>query len=141
MEAIAVRHGQPADKEFIFGTWLRSYKHSSDFAKRISNDVFFSTHHKIVELILAKPNTEVLIAHPVDEPNVILGYVVLERIPNSEIVHFVYVKKAFRMMGIASYLFKGAGLYAGGFNFTHWTTSVNHMFHKLDNVTYNPYLL
>lgn len=134
---IEVREAKLDDLPFIFSTWLRSYRHSSQFAKKISNDVFFQWHHKVIERFIER-NGRVLIAHAAGEPEVILGYICRE--PSEEIVQYVYVKRAFRKMGIAKELYKVANI-ANNSTFTHWTLDTTWITKKLTELKYNPYLL
>lgn len=134
---IEVREAFLEDVSFIFATWLRSYRHSSTFAKKISNDIYYARHHLVIDLILKRPGSKVLVAHPKDEPDVILGYVVTEKQPDgADIVHYTYVKKAFRQMGIAGALWKD--LSKQNYIITHYTTDADWLVRKY-NLTYDPY--
>lgn len=134
---IEVRAAIVDDLPFIFSTWLRSYRHSSNFAKKISNATFFAWHHKVIERFIERGG-KVLVAHAVGEPGVILGYFCSEN--DNSIVQYVYVKKAFRKMGIAKELFKVSAV-PNNANFTHWTLDTNWITKKLTELNYNPYLL
>ncbi len=134
---IEVRQAILDDLPFIFSTWLRSYRHSSQFAKKISNTTFFTWHHRAIERFIERGG-RVLIAHAVGEPDVILGYLCAES--DNSIIQYVYVKKAFRKMGIAKELFKNSGINNNA-QFTHWTLDTSWIIKKLTELTYNPYLL
>jgi hypothetical protein len=138
-DAILVRrYDATTDEAFIYATWLRNYKSSSYFAKRIRHAVFFSGHKKVIEFILAKPQTTTLIAHPKDDPNTMLGYLVCEMVEKPT-VHFTFVKEAFRKMGILRRLMEAAEIADPTFTFTHWTFPVDELIGKYPDLVYNPY--
>jgi GNAT superfamily N-acetyltransferase len=94
------------DRPLIFATWLRSYRHGSQTPRRIPDAVYFARHHELIEELLDL--SDVRIAHPVGEPEVILGWSVVEVLepdeigePSPAVVHFVYVKPPFRRAGVA----------------------------------------
>lgn len=132
---IEIRPAKLADLDFIYATWLKSYRHASQFAKKITNAVFFEMHHKVIDNFIARGGI-VFIAHPKGEPDVILGYICTE--PNFPVVQYIYVKKPFRKMGIGHALYKGAN---EPLLFTHWTADTDWIVKKLEKLTYNPYLL
>lgn len=101
-----IRAATQADRPLIFATWLRAYRHGSHFPRRIPDAVYFEEHHAIIEELLER--SVVRVATPPGEPEVILGWAVLEVLepepadPTSPVaVHFVYVKPPFRQAGIA----------------------------------------
>jgi len=134
---IEIRPANLNDLPFIYATWLRSYRYASQFAKKISNEVFYDMHHRIVEGFIERGGL-VSIAHPPGEPYVILGYICVEH--NQPLVQYVYVKKAFRKMGIAKALFEGIKTPENAL-FTHWTSDVDWITKKLPKLIYNPYLI
>lgn len=140
-DAIAVRpYRHDTDQAFIYSTWLRNYKHSSYFAKRIKPAIFFAGHHKLVDHILSKPTTTTLIAHPRNDEDTILGYMVCEAL-STPVVHFVFVKEAFRKMGVARALLKASGMSVERLAFSHWTYPVDELIQKYPDLIYNPYAL
>jgi len=136
MGEFEVRLSEPEDLNFIFATWLRSYRYSSSFAKRISNDTFYTWHHKVIERILGR-GALISVVCPKGDPSVILGYACAEMYEGKPVIHFIYVKKAFRKMGAAKELLKdiNEGL------FTHWTQDSEWIVKKYPKFMYNPYLI
>lgn len=132
-DRFATRAGRQEDMAFIFATWLQCYKHSSSFARHIPKKVYFEQHHAIVERLLAR--CEVLVCTLADSDSTIVGYVV--RGPG--ILHFVYVKKDFRRMGVASGLLVDVD--PNAMVFTHWTEGFDLILRKWPHMQYNPYLL
>lgn len=134
---IEVRAAKLDDLPFIYSTWLRSYRHSSQFAKKITNEIFYDMHHRVIDSFITRGGT-VLIAHAKGEPDVILGYLCMESV--GSILQYIYVKEAFRKMGIGKALFEYSKL-PEDTTFTHWTNSTNWITKKLTKLNYNPYLL
>lgn len=135
IDFIEVRPAKLEDLDFIYATWLKSYRHSSQFAKKLTNAIFFDMHHKVIDGFIARGGL-VSIAHPKGEPDVILGYICTE--PDLPVLQYIYVKKPFRKMGIAKTLYKTSKEPS---LFTHWTTDTDWIVKKLTTLTYNPYLL
>lgn len=133
--AFTLRAGVETDHAFIFSTLLRCFKHSSGFAKRIPERTFFTHHHQAIEKLLARATTRVLVVCDPTEANVIWGYAIGE----PGIIHFVYVKKVFRRMGIAGALL--ADVDVNACVFTHWTDGWNDLLRRWPHAQYNPYLL
>jgi GNAT superfamily N-acetyltransferase len=131
----SLRPGGPDDLPFVFATWLRSYKRSSSFARRVPNDVFYKFHHQAIERILVRTSAQLRIAHAPDAPGVILGYAVTE----PGVVHFVYVKGDFRRFGIGSALL--AHVDVNACVFTHWTEGWDLLLKRWPQAQYNPYLI
>ena len=129
------------DQAFVFSTWLRNYKHSSYFAKGIRSSIFFPGHQKLLELLFDKPTLKVFIAHPTDDDQTILGYLVAEFHHKAPVIHFIFIKEAFRNMGIATLLLNHAEINPDNFHFTHWTMPMDEIIRKHPNIRYNPYCL
>lgn len=138
---IQVREFLQPDADFIYSSWLNSYKNDSSFARKIARSVFFKWHKKIVELILNRPTTKVMIACFEETPEVILGYLVYERQTDLPVVHFAYVKKDYRQQGIANTLLKSQNLDLNQCLFSHWTDSIyDFKFkEKYPKMMYDPY--
>lgn len=122
-EAICtIRPAVPDDVAFIADTWLEGYRHGSPWANRLTNQVFYSHHHPVVHALLARAS--VLAAVDSEDPQVIRGYVVWEpETPEGPALHWIYVSKAWRRLGIAARLLAATGLPPdlAGVNVTHPT--------------------
>jgi len=133
---IEVRLGRAQDAAFIYATWLKSYKHESQFARRISNAVFYKWHHMAIDRIAGRGG-RFYIAHSKGDPDTILGFICVE---GAGLVHYCYVKKTFRNMGIATALLKAVEFMPNS-EFTHWTTEMSWVLKKYPDLIYNPYVL
>lgn len=139
---ILIRDHKESDISFVYATWLHTYKHNSYFAKRIRDHVFFKYHHKIIEGILNRTTSKILIAADKADPDVILGYIVYESFgTDTNIVHFIYIKKNFRGFGISRKLFVESKLKLPELMFSHWCFDVNWILAKHPDLIYNPYLV
>src|SRR5271166_4068946 len=95
-----VRAARDTDVPFIYSAWLRSFYVSGTLTKHISKEVYFNYHKAITDRILLNPHTEVQVACEGDKEGPILGFSVY----TDRILHYVYVKKAFRGLGLAHVL-------------------------------------
>lgn len=96
-DIISIRGGLETDLKFVYATWLKGLYFGNDWFREIDQDIYFKAYHKVIERILAKPKALVWVAHLIEDPDVILGYSVTE----GPILHFVFVKEAWRRMGLA----------------------------------------
>ncbi len=123
--ACLVRPAEPADLAFISETWAEGFRRGSAWAHRLTNRVYFSHHAPVIAALLSR--SAVLVAADPQDPAVIYGYVVFEvESPEGPALHWCYVKKAWRRLGVATRLVEAAvaaGLPAGlvGVNITHPT--------------------
>lgn len=129
MSSILVRPYVPStDHNFILSTWLKSYR-DANFCKGVPSEIYYKEHGRIVEWLLANHST--LIAVDPEAPNVIWGWVN----GTSKTLNYVYVKHAFRKMGVAKTLILHANV-EQPYLVTHLTPLV-----QQDNIIYSPYLL
>jgi GNAT superfamily N-acetyltransferase len=125
--------GNDGAKNLIYATWLRSYEASSLAAKHVPRDLFFAEHHLVIDRVFSGQPTVKLAVLP-DEPDVVLGWSVSE----PGVVHYVYVKPAFRRHGLAKALLAH---FEEPFSYTHWTHPLRDLYPRLERCVYNPYLL
>jgi GNAT superfamily N-acetyltransferase len=118
---------------FIFSAWLKSYRNNA-WAKNAPNTVYFKYHHELIERILKR--SAVLIAHPEDDADQILGFAVFEERNELVIAHYVYVKQPYRRMNIASELLNAVPRVDF---FTHLNGRTHPALTK-HGAVYNPYL-
>lgn len=133
---VAVRPAITDDIAFIFSTWLHNFKSGSLFAKRIPYSVFFENHHRVLEHILARPEVQALVACPSDSPDTIVGYLIHEE----NLVHYIYVKGAFRKLGVGRALAVAAKLDLEKVVCSHWTFVADELAKKW-KLLYNPYMM
>lgn len=94
-----IRLGRPEDRPLIYATWLRGLYYGNKYYKTIDQSAYFATYPKVLEHLLN--NSSVQVACLSSDPDVVLGYVVYK----GDTVHWIYVKRAWRGLGIAKSLF------------------------------------
>lgn len=133
-----IRLAAGPDLNFIYSTWLNSYRTDSYFGQSTRKSVFYDKYNEIVDAILAKPSTTALVAALPNELNVILGYLIFE--PN--ILHYCFVKESWQRAGIAKSLAAAAFLNPrGAVSFTHRTRWAEPVIARYPSAIYNPFLL
>lgn len=137
-DRIEIRKYRESDRPFLTSTWLRNYKFSSYFAKRIKHEVFFKGHQAIIDRLLKKPSVTVLMACDKNHDDTMIGYLAYE--PGEHpTIHFIYVKDTFRMMGIARALFNFAALDPEKIRFSHWTFVTDEFMRRWPSMIHDPY--
>jgi len=134
---ITARTAGEADLPFIYSSWLKSYR-NSNFAKPISNDVYYENHHDIIEDLLA--SSQVILACNVNDPAQIMGYVVASKINGILTYHYLYVKHTYRRLGIGKLLFNVFEQPDQPACYTHETATAKKLAPRY-NLIYNPYLI
>ncbi len=132
--SIKIRKAGEGDKAFVLATWLRSYYNGSQFGSEITPHVYFKWHHALCEAFWIRPTAYALIACNPDDENQIYGWAAMEQSLHGHLVHYVYVKPAFRQMGIAKALLPDSAAVS-----THITRMAKRLFPS--NYVYNPYLI
>lgn len=103
-----------SDLGFIFSTWMNALYYGNRWKKdmapvhgapidlygEMDEKLFYQCYRKVIENILKKPNTQIRIVCLSDDYDSILGYSIFE----PETLHFVFVKEAWRKIGIAKEL-------------------------------------
>ena len=134
---IKYRKAVEADFDFIYSSWLKSYR-NSEATKHLTNAVFFHHHKAIVKNILESKNTETLIICSDKDDDQLYGYIVVETIYSEIVLHYVYVKYNFRKLKLISDLCKST-------NILDKVNFITHLPRKFDSsksrFQYNPYLL
>jgi len=92
------------DANFILNSWLKSFAahRESIFKQYISVEKYFKCHHSVIINLLQE--SDVLVATPNDDTNLIYGWICYKELDNSLILHYIDVKFAFRRFGIATAL-------------------------------------
>lgn len=98
---IVFRDHVKSDNDVIYSTWMNSLYYGNDWFREIDNDVFFGKYRKVIETILEKKDTKVTIACLDNDADTVVGYAVAEGL---EILHWIYVRPAWRKLGIAKSL-------------------------------------
>lgn len=131
---IAVRPAGPADLSFIFSGWLRSY-HESEVARHVPNDVYFSSggHHGIVRRLLDEVGA--VVACSASDPTELYGFAC----GAPGVLHYVYVKAAFRRLGVAKLLLGALGVIDAPTVVTHHNRVIKAWQDNGRRYAFNPY--
>lgn len=121
---------------FFYSTTLHSFLFGSPQSRGIRQSIYYAGHGRVLTRLLERKQAKLLIACLKEDEDVIIGYMLSE----PEIMHFVYVKRPFRNMGIAKQLWQMSDLdYAC--QVSHKTYDMVRLMNKHPKITYNPYLL
>lgn len=131
---VEIRDFRESDKHFIFSTFLRGLYYGDSWFSLIPKTVFMTKYHKVLEHIMNSPNTKVSVACLKDDPEVILGYAMLDATGST--LHWVFCKKAWRSIGIAKSLVPDSIS-----NVTHLTKTGKSILSTKPNVQFNPFLI
>ncbi len=109
---VSLREGKlnPKDESFIYNSWLKSHR-SSPECKFLDNDTYYNNHKLIIQKILSREGTNIILACNPEDEDQIYGWLVEEtyQLPSSSstrVIHYIYVKYNFRRMGIGRMLFE-----------------------------------
>lgn len=129
-DLITTRDANKDDISFIYATWLRGLRHGNSWFELIIQEVYYDVYHRVIENIIKSSKVTTKVACLKDDPGVILGYAVY----SSNRLDWVYVKKAWRSIGIAKMLVPKT------------TTTVSHItavgieiLNKHKNIKFNPF--
>lgn len=113
--ALAQDHNTPTIRPAVIGDWAflcatfkQSFWRESPWARRIRWSVFAENHEPIVHRVLQR--SEVLVACDRTDEDQIAGYLVFEPKATPPVLHFAYVKPAFRRAGVFRALLGASGL-------------------------------
>lgn len=150
--SLAYRRATADDLPMIVETWSDNYRCSRS-AGLVSMDDWDDIMPGQIRKILARPGVEAFVAcHPEETDHVadLYGWIAVERgyevmrsgyrdgrhvrsrvTATEPLIHYVYVKKGYRKMGLARGLFKAAGITDDQFNYTCRTAIVSHLAAKI----------
>ncbi len=133
-DLIAIRDFKAEDWNLILATILRGlYYGSESWWREIPKEIFMERYHKFLEALLSSPNTEIKVAYLKGDEDVVVGYAVTS--VDHETLHYVFVKAAWRGIGIAKSLLPKETKQV-----THITkTGLGILKKKLPGVIFNPF--
>ena len=95
MDEIQMRDFQRiTDEAFVIDSWMRSFYTNSPFTIYLPRKEFQVKHLPIINRLIGKSTIRLAVEGM--SPDIIVGYIVYE----PEVMHYVYVKEAFRGFGI-----------------------------------------
>lgn len=139
IEELLIRDATEDDIPFFFNSTLHHYKHSSPHPKLIPDHLYYQNHQVLMARMLERKGHVLKFAALRDEPDVVFGFLWGNSFPQT--IHYCYVKKAFRGLGIASQLFASAFERDTMVYYTHLTYDAGKITQTRSNFIFNPYLL
>jgi hypothetical protein len=127
MSGIFIRSMEESDVNFIFSSWLKSYRNTQ---KYVDSTIYFEGQHKLIEHILG--NSDVYIAALDEDPDTIIGYAVV----SGETLHWCYIKSTYRNLGFARIILDVAFKGEEPKFYSHFMPSV---YFLCKNAKFNPY--
>lgn len=105
---VDIRDGTADDHNFVLATMLRAVKYGSDYFRAMDREIYFSRFGVYISTLFKAPGRLKVACMPGEtgDDGLILGYALLQ----GEVLHFVYVKSAFRNQGIAAQLLAGENI-------------------------------
>ena len=139
-DEIIIRDGTDNDVPFFYNSFLHHYKHSSPHTKYIHDINYYNELHSIVTRCLDRKGNVLKFVALKSDPDVVLGYIWANI--EIETIYYVYIKKAFREMGIGTILLESVfPCRPEILFFPFWTYSAQTIMQKNNNFYFNPYLL
>lgn len=130
-----LRQAIGSDLNFIFDTFRESVRQDTAIGRSCRTSVFKREFAKVIDHILEK--AKVVVACMASDHNVILGYLIWE----PSIIHYCFVKQAFRRLGIAKALyFEAFGHYKGELQCSFKTQSLRDLFDAKPQLIHNPFI-
>lgn len=133
------------DIPFVQNSWGSSYYKGSSYHTVLTPDEFHAFHKITRDSFFHRPQAAVILCVSKEDPDLIMGWIAVEKPVKSPgiVIHYVYVKQAFKGLGMASALLeKVCG--DGPVLFTHLTERANRMMirnpDKFQDFFYAPHL-
>ena len=140
----SLRPATGADANFVLSSWLKSFFRNRQMwvPLPLAEHEYFHGHHRLLEKLLQRAS--VVVACDQQDPSQILGWLCYEMIREPKeilVVHFVYVKSAYRGFGVGRQLWNAVHVPDIRTVATHWTKRLKEDKAELRyNLEYNPYL-
>lgn len=125
------------DKPFVLSSWLKGLRWGNHWFSLIDQTAYFKAYHAILEDLLERANTCILVACLQDSPDVILGYSVFSYTEQGDVAfHWIFVKRRWRNIGVAKMLTPPGIVIA-----THLTELGEKLIKKRPEIKFNPFVL
>ncbi len=135
------------DIPFIQNSWGNSYYKGALYCDFMSPKEFHFHHRPIRERFFEKPTAAVIVCVATNDTNLIIGWAAVEKPlkTNAMILHYVYVKEAFKKEGISTELLSMSLGKVDLVFLTHVTERaakiMNRRSHKFTNFWFTPHLI
>lgn len=137
-QLITLRIGQPDDLNFVYSTWLKGLYYGDSWFSDIPKDIFMKKYHAVLDGILKRNNTTLIVACLKDDPDTILGYSVASWHPTDPgyVLHWAFVKSPWRRIGIGKSLMP-----PGVVSVSHLTKVGKALLPKIQDAVFDPFTL
>lgn len=144
-----IRHARGEDLNFIYSTWLKSYRCDSPTGRSVRKSVFFREYYGVLDSIFQSRSTQTLVACLPNNEIVLLGFLVFQ----PDILHYIVVKSDWQQRGVAKSLCEKAfgslparqilpSAYIGReIQYTHYTRHFEPVLYQRPGMIFNPFLL
>jgi len=99
MTGHAIEPMRPCDRNFVFHSWLRSYR-ASPLTYEWPSGPYELWAQRMIERTIGRPRARVDVARPEDWPEGIVGWACTEQQPGEFIIHYGFTKRRLRRTGI-----------------------------------------
>lgn len=98
---VEIRLARESDLPFIYSSWSKGHVFGSGEISEEEAEREIRKRRRLIEYVIKSPKTATLVACLSTAPDVIVGYSVAEQKDEQAILHWVFVKKDWRKLGIA----------------------------------------
>jgi hypothetical protein len=110
MTQLIIRKAENSDRAFIYDSWMHAYARGNA-VNGMDPKIYRTMYHKVIDELL-ETSTTVVLTHPDPEDptnkakDQLVGWGCFQDARPAGVVHFIYVKRAFRNMGFAREMLK-----------------------------------
>jgi len=98
---VIIRKANPDDKDLLLSTWLQNqYFSSPDYFQAVPKEIYYPCYTAVIKQILFTPGVDINVACDQAHPNWVVGFCVFK----ADSIYWIYVKKDYRLQGIANLL-------------------------------------
>lgn len=99
------------DARFVFSTWTKYLQASSAYWRSLESKMMPAAH-RLIAATLARPSCRAFVgvAAPAGEAEIIVGYLIADCVKETPVIHFGFVKDAFRGAGVMRRLLVASGI-------------------------------
>lgn len=90
---LSIRDHKPSDLNFIFDSWMKSWR-TSRWAGLIPNNMYYDVTRTIIEDLLAR-GSKLRVAFIAEYPDAIIGWACHEMKDGSPVLHYLHVKEPY----------------------------------------------
>lgn len=139
VESVLIRDAETNDMPFFWSSILNHFRHSAYSTRYTQTSIYFWHMQRMINAALDRPGNFVRVASLVDDPDTVIGYVWGNTSPQT--IYYAYVKKAFRLMGIAK-LIVGKSLHSHKDIFCPFLSfDAARLIQKYPQLVHNPYMM